>query len=159
MAGNASLSTDASFTTVSLNSTDLTSDDTVKTALQRAESLAREGKATEASKIYSNIMRTHPNNKGAVQGWLILNMKISPTGEKDAIHQLDSLAGIYPNNTGILFFKAFIEAEYGMNEEALRDANKLIELQPDSSLNYIAKGQVSTHYRSAMFQNPSAVRL
>ncbi len=135
------------------------SDDTVKTALQRAQALAVEGKYTEASSIYNNIMKNHPDNKGAVQGWLMVNMKRSPTGEKDAIHQLDSLAGIYPNNTGILFFKSFIEAEYGMNEEALRDVNKLIDLQPDSSLNYIAKGQVSTHYPSAMFQNPSAVRL
>lgn len=140
--GNTSYAVFAEYTPVSFNSIPVMTDDTVKTALQRAEALVREGKPAEASKIYNNIMKNHPNNKGAVQGWLMVNMKRSPTGEKDAIHQLDSLGSIYPDNTGILFFKAFIEAEYGMNEEALRDANKLIELQPDTSLNYIAKGQV-----------------
>lgn len=132
----------AEYTTAPMNFIPSMLDDTVKTALQKAEALVREGKPTEASKIYNNIMKNHPNNKGAVQGWLMVNMKRSPTGEKDAIHQLDSLGRIYPENTGILFFKAFLEAEFGLNEEALRDANKLIELQPDTSLNYIAKGQV-----------------
>lgn len=140
--GNMCYATNADYTLTSLNAILAMSDDTVKTALQRAEALVREGKPAEASKIYNNIMKNHPNNKGAVQGWLMVNMKRSPTGEKDAIIQLDSLGRIYPDNTGILFFKAFLEAEFGMNDEALRDANKLIELQPDTSLNYIAKGQV-----------------
>lgn len=140
--GKISTAAFAEYTTALMNFIPAMLDDTVKTALQRAEALVREGKPAEASKIYNNIMKNHPDNKGAVQGWLMVNMKRSPTGEKDAIIQLDSLGRIYPDNTGILFFKAFIEAEYGMNEEALRDANKLIELQPDTSLNYIAKGQV-----------------
>ena len=70
------------------------------------------------------------------------NMKRSPTGEMDAIVQLDSLQNLYPKNTGIMFFKNFILAEYGKTEEALAGFSKLAELQPDSSLNWIGKGQM-----------------
>jgi tetratricopeptide (TPR) repeat protein len=87
-------------------------------------------------------MKTQPDNKQAVQFWLMANMKRSPTGEMDAIAQLDSLQNLYPKNTGIMFFKYFIKAEYGKTEEALAGFTKLTELQPDSSLNWIGKGQM-----------------
>lgn len=116
--------------------------DTVKTALSRAQFFVKQGNTEEASKIYKNIMENHPDNRGAVQGWLMLNMKRTPTGEEEAIKQLEELGKFYPRNTAIIFFRAFIQAEYGHNEEALKDLDKLIELQPDTALNYIGKGQI-----------------
>jgi tetratricopeptide (TPR) repeat protein len=87
-------------------------------------------------------METQPDNKQVVQFWLMANMRRSPTGEMDAIAQLDSLQNLYPENTGIMFFKYFIQAEYGKTEEALSGFSILTELQPDSSLNWIGKGQM-----------------
>jgi len=69
-------------------------------------------------------------------------MKRSPTGEIDAVKSLDSLNKIYSENTGILFFKAFILAECGKNDEALPIVEHLTKVQPDSADNWIMKGQV-----------------
>jgi tetratricopeptide (TPR) repeat protein len=120
----------------------LASGDSTKAQLIKAEFLVSQGKTEEASKIYTHFMKIQPDNKEAVQGWLIANMERSPMGEKKALGQLEELGKQYPENTGILFYKFFIEAEHGMNEEALKDANVLIKLQPDSAVNYIGKGQV-----------------
>lgn len=116
--------------------------DTVKAHLQKAQVLLKQGNAEGASKIYVNIMESEPDNREAVQGWLMANMKRSPTGEEDAIKLLDELNKKYPENMAILFFRAFIEGEYGHNKEALEDIEKLIKVQPDDALNYIMKGQV-----------------
>jgi tetratricopeptide (TPR) repeat protein len=116
--------------------------DTLATHLQKTQVLVKQGKKDEASIILTNIMATHPDNKDAVQWWLITNMKRSPTGEVDAIPMLDSLCKSYPSNTGILFFKIFIQAEHGMNKEALANIERLILLQPDSADNWILKGQI-----------------
>lgn len=117
-------------------------DDSLKANLLKANQLARGGKSAEASAIFIQLMENFPDNKEAVQGWLIVNMKRSPTGEEEAIQTLADLAQKYPRNTGIIFFKMFLEAEHGHNEEALKDIETLIGLQPDSALNWVAKGQV-----------------
>jgi len=116
--------------------------DTLKAYLHKAQVLVEQGKKDEASKILISIMAMHPNNREAVQWWLIANMKRSPTGEVDAISMLDSLSKSYPDNTGILFFKIFIQAEHGMNQEALANVEQLISIQPDSADNWILKGQI-----------------
>lgn len=110
--------------------------------LDKARQLVMQGKKNEANVILCKLIETQPNNKTAVQYWLMANMKRSPTGEMDAIKQLDSLHIIYPENTGIIFFKNFILAEHGKNEEAHAGFEELIRLQPDSALNWIGKGQV-----------------
>lgn len=120
----------------------LAAGDSAKAEILRAGFLASQGKLQDASKIYLRIMKTHPNNKEAVQGWLMANMERSPSGEEKAIKQLESLGKQYPENTGIIFYKMFLEAEYGHNEEALKDVSMLIKLQPDSAVNYIGKGQI-----------------
>jgi tetratricopeptide (TPR) repeat protein len=117
-------------------------DDTLAVNLKKAQKMVQDGKKEEASKILSGIMFKYPNNKEAVQWWLIANMKRSPTGEVDAIPMLDSLHKSYPANTGILFFKIFIQTEHGMNQEALSNVEKLILLQPDDAENWILKGQI-----------------
>jgi len=116
--------------------------DTLKAALMRAQSLAKQGNTEEASKIYTDLMGNFPDNRDAVQGWLMINMKRTATGEEEAIKQLEELAKSYPKNTGILFFKAFLNAEYNHSEEAMKDIEKLIRIQPDTALNYILRGQV-----------------
>ncbi len=116
--------------------------DTVMAHLKKAESLVQQGNAREASKIYVSIMQSEPDNKEAVQGWLMVNIRRTPTGEEEAIIMLDSLNKLYPKNTGIIFFRAFIEGEYGHNEEALKDLDTLIKILPDDPLNYIGRGQV-----------------
>jgi tetratricopeptide (TPR) repeat protein len=115
---------------------------TVKDDLGKAQNLAKEGKTDEASKVYLEIMGKYPNNRDAVQGWLIINMKRSPTGEEDAIKQLEELEKTYPENTGILFFKIFLQAEYNHLDEALKNSEKLTALQPDDGLNWLMKGQI-----------------
>ena len=115
--------------------------DTVTAHLKKAQLLTRQGNTAEASKIYTMIMENEPDNREAVQGWLIANMKRTQTGEEEAIKSLEELSKLYPKNTGIIFFKAFIETEYKRNEEALTDIDKLIKIQPDTALNYILKGQ------------------
>jgi tetratricopeptide (TPR) repeat protein len=117
-------------------------DDSLKARLMRANNLARQGKTGEASKIFTGIMENYPDNKAAVQGWLMVNMKRSPTGEEEAIQMLLDLGKLYPKNTGIIFFKMFLEAEHGRNEEALKDVEILIGLQPDTAVNWVAKGQI-----------------
>src|SRR4030042_2707442 len=115
--------------------------DSVNADLKKAQSLAMQGNIEEASKIYTRIMENEPDNREAVQGWLIANMKRTPTGEEDAIKQLEELGRLYPKNTGLIFFKSFLETEWGHEEEALKDIDKLIKIQPDTALNYILKGQ------------------
>jgi tetratricopeptide (TPR) repeat protein len=117
-------------------------EDTVSINLQKAQVLVQQSKMKEASVILTNVMATHPNNREAVQWWLIANMKRTPTGEVDAIPMLDSLSKVYPSNTGIIFFKIFIQAEYGMNQEALNTVEQLILIQPDSADNWILKGEI-----------------
>jgi tetratricopeptide (TPR) repeat protein len=132
---------------------ELAKGDTIKAELLKAQTLVRQGKKEEASKIFTGIMESHPDNKEAVQWWLIANMKRTPTGEEGAIQSLDSLSRIYPGNTGILFFRVFMKAEYGHNEEALTDVDKLIKMQPDSGINWLAKGQIlhaMNRYREAL---------
>jgi len=116
--------------------------DTLKANLAKAQSLAKQGKKEEASKIYTGLMQSYPDNKDDVQGWLNINMKKTPTGEVEAIKQLEDLQNLYPQNTGILFFKFFYEAKHSQNDEAIKDCDKLIKLQPDTAINYVCKGQV-----------------
>jgi tetratricopeptide (TPR) repeat protein len=115
---------------------------TVKDDLNKAQTLAKQGNTDEASKAYLDIMGKYPDNREAVQGWLIINMKRSPTGEEDAIKQLEELEKSYPDNTAILFFKTYLLAEYKHNEEALNNADKLISMKPDDGLIWLLKGQV-----------------
>lgn len=127
---------------ISTISITVTSQNTANDDLINAQKLVMQGKKTEASAILGKLMETQPDNKQVVQFWLMANMKRSPTGEMDAIVQLDSLQNLYPENTGIMFFKYFIQAEYGKTEEALAGFSRLTELQPDTSLNWIGKGQM-----------------
>jgi len=127
---------------VSNSQEDPAGQDTVRAHLEKAQVLLQQGNADGASKIYVGIMEREPDNKEAVQGWLMANMKRSPTGEEDAIKLLDELNKKFPENTAIIFFRAFIEGEYGHNEEALKDIEWLIKVNPDDALNYIMKGQV-----------------
>lgn len=120
----------------------ITAQDAVADELNKAMEMLRQGQKTEASAILGEIMKTHPHNKTAVQYWLMANMKRVPDGELQAIGQLDSLAVHYPANTAIIFFRTFIQAEYGKSEEALAGFESLIQLQPDTAVNYIGKGQV-----------------
>ena len=127
---------------VSNSQQELARKDSVKVYLQKAQGFLKQGNPEEASKIYLSIMENEPHNKEAVQGWLMANMKRSPTGEEDAIKLLDELNKKYPENTAIVFFRSFIKVEYGRNEEALKDIEWLIKVQPDDALNYIMKGQM-----------------
>jgi formylglycine-generating enzyme required for sulfatase activity/Flp pilus assembly protein TadD len=114
----------------------------VKEELAKAQSLAKEGNTTEASKVYTGIMEKYPDNRDAVQGWLMINMKRSPTGEEEAIKQLEELEKLYPKNTAVIFFKTFLQTEYGHYDEALANAEKLTTIQPDDALNWLLKGQI-----------------
>ena len=117
--------------------------DTLLSKLAKARELLMQGKNSEISQICLDIIKNHPDNKSAVQWWVIANMERSPDGEQKMESKLDSLGKVFPANTGIIFFKAFVQAEYGKNEEALSGFEKLVTLQPDSSVNWIGKGQIS----------------
>lgn len=120
----------------------VTSQNTETDEIAKARQLLMKGQNTEASAILVKLMETQPDNKQAVQFWLMANMKRTPTCEMDAIMQLDSLQNIYPKNTGIMFFKYFILAEYDKTEEALAGLTKLTEMQPDTAVNYVGQGQM-----------------
>jgi tetratricopeptide (TPR) repeat protein len=113
---------------------------TVKEELSKAQTLAQQGKIEEASKIYTSLMESHPDNREAVQAWIIANMKRTPTGEEEMIGQLEELEKLYPKNTAILFFKAYVQGEYKHYDESLSTTEKLITMQPDSASNWGIKG-------------------
>jgi tetratricopeptide (TPR) repeat protein len=115
---------------------------TVKEELAKAQTLAKQGNTEEASKIYAGIMASYPDNREAVQSWLMINMKRSPTGEEEAIGQLEGLEKLYPKNTAILFFKAYLQGEHKHYDESLATTEKLIIMQPDSATNWGFKGQL-----------------
>jgi predicted Zn-dependent protease len=115
---------------------------TVKDDLNKAQDLAKQGNTLEASKVYLDIMGKNPDNREAVQGWLMINMKKSPTGEEEAIKQLEELEKSFPDNTAILFFKTFLQVEYKHYDEALINANRLIKMKPDDGLFWLMKGQI-----------------
>jgi len=114
----------------------------VKDKLEQAQNLIQQGNNAEASKMFTDIMGLDPDNRDAVQGWLMINMKRRPTGEEEAIKQLDELGKTYPNNTAILFFKSYIQAEYNHLDEALAGFEKLTTMQPDTALYWVGKGQI-----------------
>jgi tetratricopeptide (TPR) repeat protein len=111
-----------------------------KEELAKAQTLAQQGKTEEASKIYTSLMVSHPDNKEAVQGWIITNMKRTPTGEEEMIGQLEGLEKLYPKNTAILFFKAYVQGENKHYDESLATIEKLVTMQPDSASNWGFKG-------------------
>jgi tetratricopeptide (TPR) repeat protein len=136
--------------------------DSIKTALVRAQSLFKEGKTEEASKIYTSIIGTNPDNREAVQGWIIANMKRTSTGEEEMIGQLEGLEKLYPKNTAILFFKAYLQGEYKHNDESLATTEKLITMQPDSATNWGIKGQLlasMNRYEEAISSYNRAIQL
>jgi len=106
---------------------------TVEEELARAQTLIQEGKIEEASKIFTTLMESNPDNREVVRGWIIVNMKRTPTGEEEMIGQLDGLEKLYPKNTAILFFKAYIQGEYKHYDESLVTIEKLLTMQPDSA--------------------------
>lgn len=115
---------------------------TVSEEIARAQDFVKQGNPTEASKVYTDLMGKYPDNREAVQGWLMINMKRSPTGEEEAIKQLEELEKTYPDNTAILFFKTYLQTEYKHWEDALANAEKLTNLQPDNAINWLMKGQI-----------------
>ncbi|HLP73909.1 MAG TPA: tetratricopeptide repeat protein [Bacteroidales bacterium] len=114
----------------------------VQEDLTKAQALYKEGKAEEATRIYLDLMGKYPRNREAVQGWLIVNMKRSSTGELDAVKQLEELEKTYPENTGILFYKTFIQAEYDQVDDMLKNSEKLVNVEPQDGLNWLMRGQV-----------------
>lgn len=115
---------------------------TLKDELNKAQSLAKQGNTAEASNIYLDLMGKYLENRDAVQGWLMLNMKRSPTGEEEAIIQLEDLEKKYPDNSAILFFKAFIQEEYKHHDDALKTNDKLISMMPGDAINWLMRGQI-----------------
>lgn len=114
----------------------------VNDEIARARELAGQGKTAEASAVLTGLMGTNPANRDLVQNWLIINMKRTPTGEEEAIGQLDELQKSYPGNLAIIFFKAFIQTEYRHYDDALANAEILTSQQPDTCLNWLMKGQI-----------------
>lgn len=115
--------------------------DTLEASLKKAQSLTDQGNTEEAIEIYVRLMGSYPDNKEAVQGWIMAFVKNGQVGPAEVSESMAVLHESYPRNTGILFFKAFIEASSGQNEAALKDLNDLIKIQPDTVLNYILKAQ------------------
>ena len=116
--------------------------DIEKAEIQKAKDLIKQDNRKEASKILTGIMESHPGNKEAVQLWLIENMKRGLGGELGSIRLLDSLGRIYPKNTGIPYYKAFIFGEHGKNELALAEYDRIIRFQPRDADSWISKGQI-----------------
>ena len=69
--------------------------DSPASELEKARQLVMQGQKKEANVILGKLMASQPDNQTVVQYWLMANMKRSPTGEMDAIVQLDSLHNLY----------------------------------------------------------------
>jgi tetratricopeptide (TPR) repeat protein len=128
---------------------------TVKEELAKAQTLANQGNTEEASKIYAGIMANYSNNWEAVQGWIEINMKLGGAIEyEEAIKQFEELGKSYPNNTGVLVWKSFIQAEYKHYDEALTGTEKLITLFPDTANLWMGKAELL----SLMNRNEEALK-
>jgi tetratricopeptide (TPR) repeat protein len=127
---------------VSNSQQELSRKDSVKAHLQNAQLLTTQGKFEEALKIYTGIMEKEPDNRDAVQGWFIAKMRQTPTGGEGALKLIEDLGKSYPDNTAIVFWKAFIEAETGQFDAALIDIEKIAGIFQDDPLIFILKGQV-----------------
>lgn len=114
----------------------------LKEQLAKAKELAKQGDSAGASKVYLDMMGKYPDNKDIVREWFILNAKRTPTGEEEGIGQLQELEKSYPKNTAIIFWMMFLQAEHNHLEDALKNAERLTTIQPDSSLNWLGKGQI-----------------
>jgi len=134
----------ACFSTGTANAQD---EKTVAEELAKAQALLQQGNTGDASKIFISLMEKHPDNRDAVRGWIIANMKRTPTGEEEMIGQLDELGKLHPENTGILFFKAYIQAEYKHFDESLATIENLITIQPDSASNWGFQGGVLAYMK------------
>ncbi len=110
--------------------------------LKRAQLFTTQGRFDEALKIYTGIIEKEPDNRDAVQGWFMAKMRQTSTGGEGALKLIEDLGKSYPDNTAIVFWKAFIEAESGQFDAALRDIEKLTGILQDDPLNFILKGQV-----------------
>jgi tetratricopeptide (TPR) repeat protein len=115
----------------------------VKEELAKAQSLTIQGNREEASKIYTGIMANYPDNREAAQEWIVLNVKMGGTiGYEEVIKQLEKLEKSYPNNTGVLFWKSFIQVGYKHYDEALAGYNTLITLFPDTAVYWQGKAEM-----------------
>ena len=127
---------------VNTSQEDLTKRDSLVAQLKRAQLLTTQSRFDEALKTYTGIIEREPDNRDAVQGWFMAKMRQTSTGGEGALKLIEDLGKSYPGNTAILFWKSFIEASSGLNDEALRDNDKLIKIFPDDPLNFILRGQV-----------------
>ena len=130
------------YSQVNVGQENLAGNDSIKATLQKAQLLTNQGKTEEALKIYISIIESEPDNRDAVQGWFIATMRKTSSGPEGALKLIEDLGKLYPENNAILFWKCFIEASTGLNEEALKDNEKLIKIYPDDPLNFILRGQV-----------------
>lgn len=128
---------------------------TVKEKLTKAQTLIKQGNSKEASKIYAGIMAEYPDNREAAQEWIVLNIKMGGTIEyEEVIRQFKELEQSYPNNTGILFWKSFIQAEYKHYDDALVGFDKLSTLFPDTAIYWQGKAEML----SSMDRNEEALK-
>jgi tetratricopeptide (TPR) repeat protein len=127
---------------VSQSQEEMAKKDSVKAHLQNAQLLTNQGKFEEALNIYTGIIEKEPDNRDAVQGWFIAKMRQTSKGGEGALKLIEDLGKSYPDNTAIVFWKAFIEAESGQFDAALRDIEKLTVILQDDPLIFILKGQV-----------------
>jgi tetratricopeptide (TPR) repeat protein len=127
---------------ISTSQEDLTKRDTLEAQLKRAQLLTTQSRFDEALKIYTGIIGREPDNRDAVQGWFIAKMRQTSTGGEGALKLIEDLGKSYPDNTAIIFWKSFIEAETGQFEAALTDIEKLAGIFQNDPLIFILKGQV-----------------
>jgi tetratricopeptide (TPR) repeat protein len=117
--------------------------DTLKAKLARAQTLLGQGKSEDASAIYLDLMKNYPAEKEPVRGWIMVNgPKWQGAGPQLMLDTLNKFEKLFPDNIAILFWKGFLQASTGQNEQANQIFEKLIKLQPDTAVNYTANGQV-----------------
>ncbi|MGE5406480.1 MAG: tetratricopeptide repeat protein, partial [Methanosarcina sp.] len=110
-----------------------------KDELAKAQQLANQGNTDEAIKVLTGMMEKYPDNFEVVQSYMM--MKKFP--DKDAgITAIEELVNKYPQNSAILFAKAFLMTEDGKLDQALALTEKLTAMKPDNSVYWLLKGQI-----------------
>lgn len=110
-----------------------------KDELAKAQQLADQGNPEEGLRVLTGMMEKYPDNFEVVQSYMM--MKKFPDKEA-GFSAIEELVNKYPQNSAILFAKAFLKTEDGKLDEALPLAEKLTDMKPDNSIYWLLKGQI-----------------
>lgn len=114
--------------------------DSAKVYNIRAQYLKKQGKFTEALKMFDKAAGFQPGNEEANIGRITMNFQAGKAN--DGLKIINQWVEGYPKNYQAWTYKAMAEADMGNTGESLKGFEKLTRLQPDSAAGWVGKGQM-----------------